>query len=199
MYSNLLDILALALPIDHMPSLAPGSYINITTPNQHQQNNSPPENTFEPIGDITPPQDHEVVPISDMPPTQQQQSNTQSSHSRENVASINSNNGANPAEPQRSPSPTSGITSLLSPTTTTSPSLPGMNMEPKNNNVLKTSDLNGFIPTTPKEPSLGDIYKDVIQTTGHITSDIKQKPPALDLSTNQQIFPQRYVNSPTPI
>ena len=174
----------LARLLNHIPSLAPGSYINISTPNEHQQN--PTENHFEILGQITPPENHETDSINDFPSSLQQNPNITASPSRENVSS--SNVVANSFEQQQQhSSPTSGIPPLLSPTATTSPLLPGVDIDPRNNNILKTSDLNGFISTTPK-----DAGEQKNRTTDHNTSDIKQKPPALDLSTNQHIFPQRY-------
>jgi hypothetical protein len=171
--------------MNNIPSLAPGSYINISTPNEHQQNNSPPENHFEPLG--VPP---EIVSINDFPTSLQP--NITTSHSRED---LNSNVVVNSFEQHHHSSPTSGIPGpLLSPTATTSPLLPGVEVDPRNNNILKTSDLNGIMGTPGTGFILGE-YNDKNQTTDHITSDIKQKPPALDLSTNQHIFPQRYVYS----
>ena len=188
--------LHLALLMNNIPSLAPGSYINISAPDEHQQNNSPPENHFEHLGEITPPENHEIVSINDFPASlQQQQHNITTSHSRENVNIISSTNevvNSLEQQQQQPSSPTSGIPPLFSPTSTTSPLLPGVDIDPRNNNILKTSDLNGFISATPEDA--GE-HTDKNRTTAHTTSDIKQKPPALDLSTNQHIFPQRYVIS----
>ena len=179
----------LARLINNIPSLAPGSYINISTPNEHQQNNSPPENHFEILGQITPPENPEIVSINDFPSSlQQQHSNITTSPSRENVNTVNSSNvvGNSLEQQQQHSSPNSGIPPLFSPTTTTSPLLPGVDIDPRNNNILKTSDLNGFISATPEDA--GE-HTDKNRTTAHTTLDIKQ---SLDLSTNQHIFPQRY-------
>ena len=162
-----------------MPLLAPGSLINIT-PNQ--QNNSPPD--IDPLG--TPPD--EIVPVIESP----QEGNTTPTTSR-----ANSNTMSYDPLLDQPPSPPIGNPPPSSPSSIPSTLQQEINVDPENNNILSSSDFNGFMSRISQGVHE---YKEVDQTmeppptttTSVASTDSKVKPPALDLSSNQPIiFPQR--------
>ena len=116
-----------------MPSLAPGSYINITP----SQQNDIVEN-IEPLGQPNEP--HEMVTIEDI---QASFDNSTEPPSRANSNTITSNPLAD--EHEHPTSPILGIPPQ--PLNITSELLSGIHLDPENNNVPSDSDLNGLIQT----------------------------------------------------
>lgn len=164
-----------ALLINPMPSLAPGSYINITP----SQQNDIVEN-IEPLGQPNEP--HEMVTIEDI---QASFDNSTEPPSRANSNTITSNPLAD--EHEHPTSPILGIPPQ--PLNITSELLSGIHLDPENNNVPSDSDLNGLIQTISQ--NIED-YKYENQRTEFLTSsEFKQKPPALDLSPSHHVIHQR--------
>ena len=176
-----------------MPSLANGSYINIPPANVQDIQDLAHNDNDPPMGGPTQP--HEINPIANDNDLQQLDNNPSTSEppSRTNSNTMRtSNNLLNSMEsPLSSPPPISNIqpsqTSATTSPTTLSPFAPvsggGGQVDSENNNIL-----NGFLPSM-----LPQANDNVTQEKPKTNSDFRtNKPPALDLFTNQHIFPQRY-------
>ena len=179
-----------------MPSLANGSYINIPPTNVQDIQDLAPNDNEPPVGGLMQP--HEINPITNDNDLQQPDNipSTSEPPSRTNSNTMRSpNNLLNPIEsPMASPPPISNIQPPQTPTTNSPTTISsfvlasgggGVHADSENNNIL-----NGGLPSML--PQINDNVKEEKPKT---TSDFRtNKPPALDLFTNQHIFPQRYIS-----